>query len=146
MLKRQITYKDFNDQDVVEVFYFNISKPELMELEVEYGGGFSQTIQNIIDAEDAKRLIAEFKRIVLLAFGEKSEDGRRFVKSEASRKDFESHAAYIELYMELATDETKAAEFINGVMPADLIEGRDQDKPVTKTSEITTKGPDGLSG
>lgn len=147
MLKRQITYTDFNDQEVTEVFYFNISKPELIELEVEYGGGFTQTIQSIIDAEDAKRLVEEFKRIVLLAYGEKSEDGKRFVKNDKLREDFASHAAYIQLYMELATDSDKASEFVNGIMPADLIDGKDQDKPAIQTSTVEeVKDANGLSG
>lgn len=129
MLKRQITYKDFNDEEVTEVFYFNISKPELIELEVEYGGGFRKTIQNIIEAEDYKRLVAEFKRLILLSYGARSEDGKKFVKSDDLRAEFESHAAFQTLYMELATDEKIAAEFINGIMPADMTEPRDQDKP-----------------
>lgn len=146
MLKRQITYQDFDGNDVTEVFYFNISKPELIELEVEYGTSFASMIQGIIDAEDNKRLLEEFKRIVLLAYGVKSEDGKRFVKSDALREDFQSHAAYIALYMELATDEEKAGQFINGIMPPDLVQ-RDQDRPVTQATAIeTTKGPDGLSG
>ena len=146
MLKRQITYKDFDDNDVTEVFYFNLSKPELIELEVEYGTSFAAMIQGIIDAEDNKRLLEEFKRIVLLAYGQKSEDGKRFVKSDALREDFQHHAAYIALYMELSTDEEKAGEFINGIMPADLV-GRDQDRPTTQSTAVeTTKGPDGLSG
>ncbi len=142
MLKKQITYTDFNDQEVTEVFYFNLSKPELIELEVEYdGAGFGAMIQGIIDAQDRKKLIEVFKRVILLAYGEKSEDGRKFVKNDRLREDFASTAAYSHLFTELATDEKAAADFINGIMPADMLEGRDQDKPVTQgtTTDVVTK-------
>ena len=94
MLKRQITYTDFNDEEVTETFYFNISKPELIELEVEYAGGFTSMINRIIESTDPGRLVAEFKRLILMAYGVKSDDGKQFMKSDELRTAFESHAAY----------------------------------------------------
>lgn len=120
MLKREITYEDFNGETVTEVFYFNIAKPELVELEVEVEGGFSTWIQGIIDANDKRVLIEQFKRLVLMAYGQKSEDGKRFIKSPELSKEFSQTNAYNVLFMELATDDSVAASFIMGVLPKDM--------------------------
>jgi hypothetical protein len=120
MLKREIRYEDFDGNMVSEFFYFNLSQPELIELEVEYEQGFGEMLQSIVEAEDSKEIIAKFKEIVLMAYGEKSEDGRRFVKSEKIREEFSQTAAYSTLFMELATDDKVAIEFLTGIMPREF--------------------------
>jgi hypothetical protein len=146
MLKRAITYEDFNGETATETFYFNLSKPELVELEVDMEGGLGKHIERIAEAENNKELIALFKRVILISYGIKSDDGKRFVKSDELRAEFESHAAYTALFIELATDAKAAADFVNGIMPSDLVEAAkaDQDKP-TGPPEIT-KEANGLSG
>lgn len=129
MLKRTISYEDFNGNQVSEVFYFNITKTELIELELSYDVGFQETLQAIIENEDHRRLVEEFKKIVLFAYGIKSDDGKSFVKSEELRTAFASTAAYNALFIELATDSDQASLFINGIMPKDMAETPDQDKP-----------------
>lgn len=129
MLKREITYEDFNGEKQTETFYFNISKSELIELEVDVQGGFGKYLQNIVEAEDQRRLVHEFKRIVLMAYGQKSADGKQFVKSDAMRQAFAQTAAYQTLFMELATDDKAATAFIKGVIPSDVVPP-EQDKPV----------------
>lgn len=121
MLKRNITYEDFNGDTVTEVFYFNLSKSELMELELEYKGGFGESIQRIIEAKDNKSLIAEFKKIILLSYGIKSDDGKRFIKSDQLREEFTQTAAFNSLFMELATNENSAVTFLNGIIPKDML-------------------------
>ena len=128
MLKRSITYENFNKEIVTEDFYFNLSKPELLELEVEIDGGFGEMLQTIIKSENARDLLREFKRIVIMSYGIKSDDGRRFEKSDAIRTEFEQTAAYQSLFMELAMDDKAAVIFLQGVLPKDM-QG-DQDKPV----------------
>jgi hypothetical protein len=120
MLKREIRYEDFDGNMVSDIFYFNLSKPELIELEVEYDKGFGQMLQDIVESEDNKEIIARFKQIVLMAYGEKSEDGKRFVKSDKIREEFSQTAAYSELFMELATDDKAAIVFLNGVLPREF--------------------------
>lgn len=120
MLKRDITYEDFNGETVTEVFYFNISKPELIEMEVEYKYGFGAQIEKIIEAKDNKTLLRMFKRIVLMAYGQKSEDGKRFIKSDQLREEFSQTAAYSTLFMELAQDDGAAVIFLKGVLPKDM--------------------------
>ncbi len=123
-----ITYEDFNGDSVTEKLYFNLSKPELLELEVEIEGGFGAMLQRIVKSENPKDLIREFKRIILMSYGIKSEDGKRFIKNPQIREEFEQTAAYQALFMELATDDKLAVKFLQKVLPKDM-QG-DQDKPV----------------
>lgn len=122
MLKKTITYKDFNDQEVSEDFYFHLSKAELVELEMSHRGGLSASLERIVASEDNKSIVQEFKNIILTAYGEKSDDGRRFIKNQELRDSFASTEAYSTLFMELVTDVNAATEFINGIMPAGLPE------------------------
>lgn len=127
MIKETITYTDFNGNEHTEDFYFNLSKPELIELEVEVEGGMAKFLDDVVKAQDSKELVAYFKKIVLLAYGQKSEDGKRFIKTPELREAFAQHAAYSELFMKLAQDDKAAARFINGVVPSDV--AADSDKP-----------------
>lgn len=122
MLKKTITYEDFNEETVSEDFFFHLSKAELVELEMSHEGGLAASLQRIIDAEDGKSIIAEFKNIILSAYGRRSDDGRRFIKSQSQRDEFESTEAYSTLFMELVTDTDAAIEFINGIIPKGMAE------------------------
>lgn len=126
MLKRSITYTNFNGEQVTEDFYFNMSKSELVELEFEKGEGFGDKLKRIVNTKDNPSLIAEFKRLILGAYGVKSEDGKRFVKNDTLREEFSQTAAYQELFVELATVEDAAVNFIKGIIPADMSAGLDQ--------------------
>lgn len=122
MYKKTITYTDFNDVERTEDFYFNISKAELFNLNFSYPGGLADHIRRINSAQDNVELIKVFSEIIDLAYGEKDATGRRFIKSPELTEAFKQTNAYSILYMELATDSDAAAEFINGVVPADLSE------------------------
>jgi hypothetical protein len=122
VLKKTITYEDFNGETKTEDFFFHLSKAELVELELSHQGGLSASLQRIIDAEDGKGIVQEFKNIILSAYGKKSDDGRRFIKNQQIREEFESTEAYSALFMELVTDTDAAVEFINGVIPAGMAE------------------------
>jgi hypothetical protein len=126
LLKKTITYKDFNGEEVSEDFYFHLSRAELVELEMSHRGGLSVSLERIIASEDNKSIIAEFKNIILSSYGKRSDDGRRFIKNQEVRDEFASTEAYSTLFMELVTDTNAATEFINGIMPADLIEETQQ--------------------
>lgn len=117
MLKRLITYTDFNDEEITEEFYFNISKTEIVQLEASSFGGFSAWIQGIIKAEDITTLMQQFERIILLSYGEKSPDGKHFVKNDENKARFKSSAAYDSLFWEIFQDEEKMASFITAVVP-----------------------------
>lgn len=117
MLKKTITYKDYNGNERTEDFYFNLNKAELTEMEMSYTGGLTNTIEAIVNAKDTKQLIVIFKELILKAYGEKSIDGKRFVKSEELSAAFSHTEAYSELFMELATNSDAAAAFVNGITP-----------------------------
>lgn len=120
MLKKTIAYTDYNGVERTEDFFFNLTKAEIMEMEMGTTGGMAEMIQRIVDAQDAPAIIKVFKELILKAYGEKSPDGKRFMKSEEISKGFESTEAYSILFMELASDADKAAEFVNGITPADV--------------------------
>ena len=120
MLKKTIKYTDYNGTERTEDFYFNLSKAEIMEMEMSTSGGLAEMIQRIVAAQDAPAIIKIFKDLVLKAYGQKSPDGRRFIKTEELRKEFEQTEAYSQLFMELATDADAAAAFVNGIIPVDL--------------------------
>lgn len=120
MLKKRITYEDFNGEEVTEELYFNLSKAELVELELSRPGGMQEHLQKIVESEDGKAIITEFKELILMSYGQRSEDGKRFVKTQAMRDDFASTEAYSQLFFELCTDAEKAAEFVNGIIPTGL--------------------------
>ncbi len=120
MLKKTITYEDFNGVERKEDFYFNLSKAEIMEMQFGTVGGLDVMLKKIIDAKDVKSIMDTFKMLILKAYGIKSDDGRRFIKSEEISKEFEQTEAYSILYMELASDDNAAAEFVNGIIPKDV--------------------------
>jgi hypothetical protein len=121
MLKKTITYTDYNGSERTEDFYFNLSKAEIVEMEMSITGGMAETIQRIIAAQDAPAIIEIFKTLVFKAYGEKSPDGRRFVKSNEIAKAFSQTEAYSQLFMELATNADAASEFINNIIPVDIV-------------------------
>lgn len=124
MLKKTIKYTDYNGVEREEPFMFNLSKAELMEMEMGTTGGLAEMIQSIIDTQDAPAIIKIFKDIILKAYGEKSADGKRFVKvSDAGVPlsiGFSQTEAFSQLFMELATDADAAAKFIKGIIPSDM--------------------------
>ena len=120
MLKKSITYTDYNGTERTEDFYFNLSKAELMEMEMGTSGGLAEMINKIVAAQDAPAIIKIFKDLVLKAYGEKSPDGKRFIKSEELSQAFAQTEAYSILFMELATDDKAASDFVNGIMPTNV--------------------------
>lgn len=119
MLKKTITFTDFNGVQRTEDFYFNLTNAELTELEMSKSGGMTAYIERISKTQSAPELIKMFKEIILLAYGVKSDDGRRFIKNQEIRDEFAQTEAYSMLFMELATDSDAAAKFIQGVIPSD---------------------------
>lgn len=120
MIKKTVTYTDYNGVERTENFYFNLSKAEVMEMEMSTAGGMAESIQKIVDAKDAPSIIRVFKDLVLKAYGVKSDDGRRFIKSKELSDEFSQTEAYSQIFMELATDADAAAKFVNGIVPSDL--------------------------
>lgn len=122
MLKQTITFEDYNGVTRTEDHYFNLNKAELMELQLSVNGGLDEMIKKIVSSKDTPSIIKIFKTIIMKAYGVKSDDGRRFIKSETISEEFTQTEAYSQLFMDLISDADKAAAFINSVVPADLAE------------------------
>ena len=120
MLKKIITYTDYNGVERTEPFYFNLSKAELMEMELGVTGGMTEMLNKIIAAKDAPSLMKTFKEMIMKAYGVKSDDGKRLIKSEELSTAFTQTEAYSVLFMELITDDKAAADFVNGIIPNEI--------------------------
>ena len=125
MIKKTVTYTDFNGNERTEDFYFNLTQVELAELDLGVSGvagGLLGMLKKIVQEKNQRQIVEYFKKIVLMSYGEKSVDGRRFTKSDEIRNGFAPTEAYSKIFMELAGDADKAAKFINGIMPKEVLE------------------------
>lgn len=124
MITETIKYTDYNGVEREEKFLFNLSKAELMEMEMGTTGGLTEMIQKIVETQDAPSIIKIFKELILKAYGEKSADGKRFIKVNDQGVPlsigFSQTEAYSQLFMKLATDADAAARFVRGIVPGDL--------------------------
>ena len=116
MFKKEIEYEDFNGQKRKEMFYFNLSKAELMEMELSTQAGMEEMIKMLIATKDNAKIVQTFKDLILKSYGIKSEDGTRFIKTPELREAFEQSNAYSELFMEILSDTNAQVAFINGVI------------------------------
>lgn len=120
MIKKTITYSDFNGTERTEDFYFNLTKAEITKMELSIKGGLAEMIKRIVDAQDTPAIIEVFEDLIKRSYGVKTPDGRGFVKKAEDLESFMSTEAYSQLFMELATNAEAAAAFVNGVVPADM--------------------------
>lgn len=141
MHKELITYTDYNGVTRTEPFWFHMSKAELAEKNLSIKGGMKGMVEKIIKTQDTPGLVKIFKDLILQAYGEKSEDGRRFIKSPELSKAFSETEAYSELFMKLATDDVAAANWLAGIVPDDYrgdvqkaVEEASKEPPVTEAA------------
>lgn len=117
MLKKTITYIDYNGKEQTETHYFDLNEVEATEMELSVEGGMSKKLEAIAKSENKAEMFKFFKDLIAKSYGVKSEDGRRFIKSERITEEFTQTRAYVKLIMELAQDGDKLAAFFNGVIP-----------------------------
>ncbi len=120
MYVKEIEYTDFNGVARKEKFYFNLTKAEILDMELGKTGGLTEYVQKIISAQDTPAIMALFKKLLLMSYGVKSDDGRRFIKNDQVREDFEQTQAYSDLYILLALDDNEASKFVNSIIPEDM--------------------------
>lgn len=118
MIKKNVKYVDYKGNEREENFYFNLNQPEVLEMELSTEGGLSDYLDKIIKAQNKGELIKWFKIILLRSYGEKSDDGRRFIKSPELSEGFSQTEAFVKIYMELVNDAEKASDFIKGIVPS----------------------------
>lgn len=117
MVKETIIYTDYNGVEHTEDFYFNLTQAEVAEMELSVDGGLSKQIEDIVKEQNPGKILSSFKKLILLSYGVKSEDGKRFVKNDQLREEFSQTEAYSVLFMKLASDSDAASNFVNGIMP-----------------------------
>ena len=120
MVKKTIKYTDYNGKEREEDYYFNLSKVELLEMEMSAEGGLENKIKKIVESDDKAEIVKYFKEIIKKSFGKKSEDGKRFIKNPKDFEEFEQTEAYVNFFMALATNADAGANFINGIIPQGL--------------------------
>lgn len=120
MIKKTVTYTDYNGNERTEDFRFNLNRNELLKLQSKYPEGFDKRMQKIVSENNAEEMLNVFEYLLLSSYGIKSEDGSRFDKSEEISNTFKSSPAYDIIFMELANNEEEASKFINGIIPANL--------------------------
>ena len=120
MYVKEIEYTDFNGVARKEKFYFNLTKAEILDMELGKTGGLTEYIQKILEAQDTPAIMSLFKSLLLKSYGIKSDDGRRFVKNDQIRAEFEQTQAFSDLYMLLALDDNEASKFVNAIVPEDM--------------------------
>lgn len=118
MIIKTLTYTDYDGVERTEDYYFNLTEAELVEMELSIDGGMQKKIEKIMNSKDMKQIIEVFKDLILRSYGEKSDDGKRFIKNKEITEAFTQTEAYSMLFMKLATDEKEASKFVNGILPA----------------------------
>lgn len=118
MIKKTITFTDYDGVERTEDFYFNLNEAELTEMQLSKVGGLKEWLERMVKSENKVEIMKMFKMIILKAYGEKSPDGRRFIKSDALSEEFTQTEAYNKLFMELVTNETTMSEFVKGIVPS----------------------------
>lgn len=122
MLKKTITYEDFFGEERTETLYFNLSKAELIDLEVKTDGDFSKRMMEVGQSKDPKRILGEFKELLRVSYGVRSEDGQRFIKNDEVWEFFLQTAAFDYIYNKMCTDADFAADFLEAIMPQDIMQ------------------------
>ena len=120
MIKKTITYTDYNGNQRTEDFHFHLNKAEITKMEMSTAGGMAEMINRVVAAQDQPAIIAIFEDLIQRSYGVKTPDGKGFVKRKEDLEAFVATEAYSDLFMELATNAQAASEFVNGIVPADL--------------------------
>lgn len=138
MYKWTVTYKDFNDKERTEDFWFHLTEAELAIMNLSYEGGMEYRLNKIIRSDKPSEIIAMFQDILRRSYGVKSDDGRRFIKNDEVFADFEQTEAYSKIFVTLCTDAKRASEFATGIMPKDLAEEAEKAIEEGKIKELPT--------
>ena len=141
MYSRKIKYTDYDGNEREEEYFFHLNKAEVLEMQMSWDGGLDKILRKIIEEKDQKRMIEMFKMIILKSYGEKSLDGKRFIKTPEVVEAFTQTEAYSEFFMLLSTNDEVASEFINGILPQKLIEEANELAEEQKKAQISGPTP-----
>jgi hypothetical protein len=124
MFKDHRKYVDYNGETREEDFYFNLDERDITKMELGTHGGLDKLIAKITAEKDLPKIIELFEQLIDASYGEKTADGKYFIKDPEKLKLFKSTQAYSDLYMQLATDDKFAANFVNHVVPKSMTDGK----------------------
>ena len=136
MFKYEIAYTDYNGEKRKDWAYFNLSRAELMEMELSTTAGVEEMIRMLIATKDNAKIVQIYKDLILKSYGIKSEDGRRFIKSQALREEFEQSEAYSEFFMQMMTNSELQNEFINKVVAGTNVPNMDEKEALKKLKDL----------
>ena len=135
MLKKTITYTDYNGVERTEDHYFNLNPTEMIEMENGIKGGYTEWVTSVVNSKDGPTIMKLFKDFIAKAYGKKHPDGIRFEKSEEISRAFMQTEAYNVLFLELVTDANAAAAFVNAIVPKEA----DYQKLIKTTGQTEIK-------
>lgn len=136
MFKYTVKYTDYNGVEREEQCFFNLSKAELMEMELSTKAGVEEMIRVMIATKDNAKIMETFKSLILKSYGIKSEDGRRFIKTQQLRDEFEQSEAYSEFFMSLLSDGDLQNKFINSVVSGSNVPNMDEKEAIQKLKDL----------
>lgn len=117
MIEKTVTYKDYDGNERTETFFFHLTQADIVLMEHSVEGGFDKRLKRIVDSQDNVEIAKTFKKLILDSYGEKSPDGRRFIKNEKLREEFSQTEAFSIIFMSFLENPSVGAEFIKGIMP-----------------------------
>lgn len=115
MLKHQVSYKDFDNKTVKETLWFNLTTRDSAKLTIKYGD-LAAYVKKIEKEKDAASMMVLIEDLVLTAYGERSEDGRHFVRNDEIRERFSYSLAFEALLDDLYSDEKKMSKFFDALL------------------------------
>lgn len=127
MLRKEITYTTLNGEKVTDICYFNMTKAEIAAMQVKMDGKFIDYLKDLVAGNHVEALFNIFRDIVLDSYGERSADGKRFVKGPDKRAEFEYSLAFSELFVDLIQNSEKMSAFTRAILPADMVKAGDLD-------------------
>lgn len=136
MFKTEIEYIDYNGNQRKDMLYFNLSKAEMMEMELSTTAGVEEKLRMLIATKDNETIVKTYKDLILRSYGIKSEDGTRFIKNAVLREEFEQSEAYSELFMKLLSDSDFQAKFINGIISGVNVPEMNEEDAIAKLKEL----------
>jgi hypothetical protein len=127
VLKKTVKYVDFDGKEQKETLYFNLTEAEVLRLDLEFEGGLEQHINNLNEKTRPNEILELFEKVLQMSHGEKSEDGRHFIKSDEKRELFSQSAAYSSLFVQLVQDVDEATAFFNALLSRTTVESKKQE-------------------
>lgn len=132
MLKKTMTYEDCEGNKVTEDFWFNLTQAEIVKLNYYCPGGLEVYAKRCEKDGRYYDILELFEKIICMAYGEKSADGKRFIKSKELTESFIQTEAYSNLFMELISNPEAGQIFIKGITPKGFVNSTQNKLPMGK--------------